>query len=142
MVYTEDRPDGGVGCAAWNLFRSHDSNKIREFLTKKYVALLLPPSLGHPGPCMSDSDPRLTLGRFGAKQKFEDPIHSQLFYLDSKLRAELFRDFGVASVRIYQYVGQAVFIPAGCSHQVCNVSPAFPCDLFIVRSLSSCFHIC
>lgn len=41
------------------------------------------------------------------------PIHSQQFFLDSKLRAELFQKKGVKSWRIHQRAGQAVFIPAG-----------------------------
>ncbi|WWC85206.1 uncharacterized protein L201_000065 [Kwoniella dendrophila CBS 6074] len=86
--------NGDIGCAVWDLFRSEDSDLIRQFLIEK----------------------------FGSTYIFTDPIHSQLFYLDSNLRKELFETKNVKSWRIYQYPGQAVFIPAGCAHQVCNLS--------------------
>ncbi|WWD15646.1 hypothetical protein CI109_100068 [Kwoniella shandongensis] len=82
------------GCAVWDLFRAEDSDLIREFLKEK----------------------------FDQTHKFTDPIHSQLFYLDAALRKELWEKKGVVSWRVYQYPGQAVFIPAGCAHQVCNLA--------------------
>ncbi|KAG8766760.1 hypothetical protein FRC16_007579, partial [Serendipita sp. 398] len=51
-----------------------------------------------------------------------DPIHSQHFYLTPPLRKKLFDKYGVKSWRIYQKPGDAVFIPAGCAHQVCNLA--------------------
>jgi [histone H3]-dimethyl-L-lysine9 demethylase len=83
-------PDGKPGTAAWDLFRAEDSDKIRQFLKRKFK---------------------------GAFQ--HDPIHSQLFYLDTTLRQELYTEYGVKSFRVYQKPGEAVFIPAGCAHQVC-----------------------
>ncbi|KAG7096549.1 hypothetical protein E1B28_003972 [Marasmius oreades] len=81
------------GCAAWDLFRAEDANKLRSFLKRKF-----------PG--------QLAL----------DPIHSQQVYLDRNLRQQLFDEEGVMSYRIYQRPGEAVFIPAGVAHQVCNLS--------------------
>lgn len=93
MLYAADTPDGRPGCAAWDLFQAEDSSKVRKFLRKKF------------------------------KGQFQhDPIHSQQFYLDSTLRQELFKEYGVKSHRIYQRPGEAVFIPAGCAHQVCNLA--------------------
>src|SRR5271154_3890317 len=89
MTFASPAPDGSPGTAAWDLFRADDSDKIRKFLRKKFQ---------------------------GAFQ--HDPIHSQQFYLDVRLRRELLDDFGVKSHRIYQRPGEAVFIPAGCAHQV------------------------
>ncbi|KAL7412661.1 hypothetical protein BDY24DRAFT_416039 [Mrakia frigida] len=95
MVYAEKSSDGRAGCAAWDIYRSQDSDKIRSFLKNK----------------------------FSQELEFEvDPIHSQRFYLDAELKAELFKNYGVRSFRIYQYVSHAVFIPAGCAHQVCNLA--------------------
>jgi hypothetical protein len=93
MLYASKRPDGTPGCAVWDLFRAEDADKIRAFLRGKFP------------------DAKMT-----------DPIHSQLFYLDSQLREELHAQYGVASFRVYQYPGQAVFVPAGCAHQVCNLA--------------------
>lgn len=94
MTYTAPTPDGKPGCAAWDLFRASDSPKLRQFLRRK----------------------------FKATNYQHDPIHSQQFYLDSQLRKELFDTFGVKSHRVYQKPGEAVFIPAGCAHQVCNLA--------------------
>lgn len=51
-----------------------------------------------------------------------DPIHSQIHYLDDRLRKALWDEYRVKSYRVYQRPGQAVFIPAGCAHQVCNLA--------------------
>ncbi|KDQ12709.1 hypothetical protein BOTBODRAFT_408594 [Botryobasidium botryosum FD-172 SS1] len=93
MLYAARRGDGTAGTAAWDIFRAEDAGKIRQFLKAKF-----PESNVH------------------------DPIHSQVFYLDSELRRQLYDEYGVASWRIYQRPGEAVFIPAGCAHQVCNLA--------------------
>jgi len=93
MLYAARRGDGTVGTAAWDIFRAEDAGKIRQFLKAKF-----PDSNVH------------------------DPIHSQVYYLDSDLRRQLYDEYGVASWRIYQRPGEAVFIPAGCAHQVCNLA--------------------
>lgn len=90
MTFSTSTPDGNPGTAAWDLFRAEDSNKIRVFLKKKFRSNL----------------------------PLHDPIHSQQFYLDDEALAELWRDYDVKSFRIYQKPGEAVFIPAGCAHQV------------------------
>lgn len=89
MTYAASTITGEPGYAAWDLFRSQDSDKLRQFLRKRFK---------------------------GAFQN--DPIHAQQFYLDEQLRRELWETAGVKSFRIYQRPGQAVFIPAGCAHQV------------------------
>ncbi len=48
-------------------------------------------------------------------------IHSQAHFLDDDLLAEL-RARGIGPLRIRQRQGDAVLIPAGCPHQVRNVS--------------------
>ena len=47
-----------------------------------------------------------------------DPIHDQSWYLDEMLRARLWTEYGVRGYTILQCVGDAVFIPAGATHQV------------------------
>ncbi|KAJ6627360.1 hypothetical protein B0H10DRAFT_1779740 [Mycena sp. CBHHK59/15] len=94
MIYAAPDPDGQEGCAAWDLFRAQDSDKIRKFLREK----------------------------FKSKIKTQDPIHSQQVYLDDDLRRQLWQEYGVLSYRLYQRPGEAVFIPAGCAHQVRNLS--------------------
>jgi lysine-specific demethylase 3 len=47
-----------------------------------------------------------------------DPIHLQNCWLTDGNLKQL-SDNGILSRWISQYAGQAVFIPAGCAHQVC-----------------------
>jgi len=93
MLHAEPRPDGEPGVAAWDLYRAEDAEPLRRYLKKRFN---------------------------GALQ--HDPIHSQQVYLDDVLRKELWDEFGVKSHRVYQRPGEAVFIPAGCAHQVCNLA--------------------
>jgi len=51
-----------------------------------------------------------------------NPIHDQLFYLDDSLRKRLREQYGVRGWRFVQRHGDSVFIPAGCPHQVRNLS--------------------
>ncbi|KAL1749824.1 hypothetical protein FB107DRAFT_224897, partial [Schizophyllum commune] len=78
--------------AAWDIFRPEDSATIRDFMR-------------HSLHCTSS-----------------DPIHSQHYYLDDKLRSELFAESGVRPFHFRQLPGEAVIIPAGCAHQVSNLS--------------------
>jgi len=75
MLYASARTDSQPGCAVWDLFKAEDADTIRQFLKDK----------------------------FGGKVAFTDPIHSQVFYLDSELRKELEEKYGVVSFRVYQY---------------------------------------
>jgi len=94
MQFSSARPDGGEGGAVWDIFAAEDTPKIRSFLR--------------------------SLGK--KNQTAIDPIHSQTHYLDTKLMQQLFEVEGVTSYRIFQRPGQAVFIPAGCAHQVCWIT--------------------
>nr|GAT46123.1 clavaminate synthase-like protein [Mycena chlorophos] len=96
LTYAAPDPDGKPGCAAWDLFRAEDSDKLRAFLNAK----MTPAEIAQ---CM-------------------DPIHNQQFYINDNMRRELFVEYGVRSYRVYQQTGEAIFIPAGCAHQVRNLS--------------------
>ena len=98
MTYAGLDPDGNEGCAAWDLFRAEDSNKLREFLRKETTP--------------TKSEMALS----------PDPIHGQQIYLNDNMRRKLFEKYGVKSYRVYQKAGEAIFIPAGCAHQVCFVT--------------------
>ncbi|CDO74624.1 hypothetical protein BN946_scf184325.g11 [Trametes cinnabarina] len=114
MTYAALTPDGRPGCAAWDIFRAEDTQKLRKFLRKKFKG-----------------------------QYQHDPIHSQQFYLDTDLRQELHRDYGVFSHRIYQHPGEAVFIPAGCAHQVCNLADCIKvaCDFVSPENIGRCENL-
>jgi len=64
-----------------------------------------------------------------------DPIHDQTWYLDESLRQRLHDDHGVSGYTIVQFVGDAVFIPAGAPHQVnyCSLYVTVGWFLDIVR---------
>jgi [histone H3]-dimethyl-L-lysine9 demethylase len=47
-----------------------------------------------------------------------DPILSQAYYLTKPQLDELAKKYGIFPWRVYQNPGDAVFIPAGCAHQV------------------------
>jgi len=51
-----------------------------------------------------------------------NPIHDQLFYLDETLRRRLREQYNVRGWRVVQKHGDAIFIPAGCPHQVRNLT--------------------
>lgn len=112
MMHSELTPNGEEGGAMWDIFRVQDADAIRTFMKKEIQ-----------GSSLTD-----------------DPIHSQLFYLDPFLRKRLYDTFGVSSYRFYQKPGEAVFIPAGCAHQVCNLSDCIKvaCDFVSPDSVDRC----
>ncbi|CAE6511592.1 unnamed protein product [Rhizoctonia solani] len=113
MMYASESPDGSPGVAAWDIFRARDSDKIRSYLRRHF-------------------QDRAT--------EFRDPIHSQLFYLDSHHRKKLYDEEQVFSWRIYQRPGDAVFIPAGCAHQVCNLADCIKIaiDFVSIENIDRC----
>lgn len=116
MLYASKRKNGEEGFAAWNIFHADDANKIREFLREKHRDL--PPTF--------------------------DPIHSQHYFLDSHLRKELYEAKGVISWRVEQRPGEAVFIPAGCAHQVCVCFALLLADLpslYQVSNAADCIKV-
>lgn len=81
-----------TGTALWHIFKVTDVAKIRAYIRGT-------PKFRHPHE--------------------NDPIHSQRYYLGPSDLAELKAAHGVIPFTIHQAVGEAVFIPAGCPHQVC-----------------------
>jgi lysine-specific demethylase 3 len=110
MTYASATPDGKPGCAVWDLFRAQDAEELRNFLRRKFK---------------------------GTYQ--HDPIHSQQFYLDSQLRKELYDMHGIKSHRVYQRPGEAIFIPAGCAHQVRHL--ALYCSLILMHDFQCRYAI-
>ncbi|KAI1783926.1 hypothetical protein LXA43DRAFT_902649, partial [Ganoderma leucocontextum] len=83
--------DRDVPGALWHIYRAEDSDAIRTYLRTK-----------------------------GLYTVREDPIHARQTYLTSSMRLEL-RKLDVVAFEVHQKVGDAVFIPAGCAHQVSNL---------------------
>ena len=104
------------GVAAWDIFRAEDADKVRQFLREEKE---------------SDEEVR------------DDPIHTQRYFIDAPMRVKLWQRYGVRSWRIYQKTGEAVFIPAGCAHQVCNLSDCIKVAIDFVspENVARCFKL-
>ncbi|GEM11055.1 jumonji domain containing protein [Rhodotorula toruloides] len=78
-----------------------------------------------------------------AIKRFDDPIHTQKFFLDVDMRKQLYKSTGVKSFRIHQRPNQAVFIPAGCAHQVCNKADCIKVatDFVSVENVARCWKV-
>ncbi|OZJ05566.1 hypothetical protein BZG36_01716 [Bifiguratus adelaidae] len=72
-----------------------------------------------------------------------DAVHDQWVYMDAALREELYKETGIRGWRIYQNPGDAVFIPAGCAHQVCNYTSAIKCaiDFISPENVTRCYEL-
>lgn len=88
-------------------------------LTRSGHILVFP----HRAPAFTDEPFRSVVFKVGEEQGQEnppdhDPIHDQSWYLDQVLRRRLYDEYGVQGWSIVQFLGDAVFIPAGAPHQV------------------------
>ncbi|XP_065878665.1 uncharacterized protein [Euphorbia lathyris] len=88
------------GGAVWDIFRRQDVPKLIEYLKKhqnefRHISSLPVNSVMH-------------------------PIHDQTFYLNERHKRQLKEEFNVEPWTFDQHLGEAVFIPAGCPHQVRN----------------------
>ncbi|KAJ3284134.1 hypothetical protein HK104_010078 [Borealophlyctis nickersoniae] len=85
---------------------------------------------------------RVFLKKYAEEQNFayDEPVHDQRFYLNSTLRERLWREHGVRGWRVYQNPGDAVYVPAGCAHQVCNYRDAIKAAMDFVspESVEKC----
>lgn len=90
MVWT-DNIDGQPGYAIWHIFAPEDANTLRKFLRDD-----------------------LEINDVG------DPIHAQCVCLTPSLLERLYSSYQIRPHVIKQRQGEAIFIPAGCAHQVCT----------------------
>jgi hypothetical protein len=87
-IMVHSTPANGV--ALWHIFAVDDAEVLRTFIRD----------------------------HLGCSDSGGDPIHCQRFYLTPTHLAQLETLYGVWPFMIEQRVNQAMFIPAGCAHQV------------------------
>ncbi|KAG0780285.1 hypothetical protein G6F22_010169 [Rhizopus arrhizus] len=91
--------DPPAPAAIWHVFPSERLVELSDWLWKKHKAFL----------------------------KKWHPIHSQSLFLEEEQLVALAADTGIRPWVIHQNPGDAVFIPAGCPHQVRNCRGAIKC---------------
>ncbi|EPQ59939.1 hypothetical protein GLOTRDRAFT_30135, partial [Gloeophyllum trabeum ATCC 11539] len=89
MLFATPEDNGALGGAIWHIFPRSATPQLRRFLSET-----------------------LEKGSNG------DPIHNQQTYLTPSMLGRLRSDYGVSAYTIRQCPGEAIFIPAGCAHQV------------------------
>ncbi|TKY47316.1 Lysine-specific demethylase JMJ25 [Spatholobus suberectus] len=111
------------GGAVWDIFRRQDMHKLDEYLRKhcrEFRHL-----------CCSQVD------------EVFHPIHDQVFYLTSHHKRKLKEEFGIEPWTFIQNLGEAVFIPAGCPHQVRNLKSCIKVALDFVspENIQECIRL-
>ncbi|XP_048465111.1 probable JmjC domain-containing histone demethylation protein 2C [Rhincodon typus] len=82
--------------ALWHVFSAKDTHKIKEFLQKTHEEQ-------------------------GQESPDHDLICDQTCYLNKKLRRRLYEECGIRSWSIFQFLGDAVLIPAGALRQMQSI---------------------
>ncbi|XP_073296421.1 lysine-specific demethylase JMJ27-like isoform X2 [Primulina huaijiensis] len=98
MLENIEDVDGG---ALWDIFRRQDVPKLEEYVRKHYKEFRH--IYGNPLP------------------QIVHPIHDQTVYLTREHKRKLKEEYGIEPWTFIQKLGDAVFIPAGCPHQVRNL---------------------
>ncbi|KAL6550254.1 hypothetical protein OROMI_020742 [Orobanche minor] len=93
--------DDALSGALWDIFRQQDVPKLEEYLKRHFKEFRH--IYGNP------------------LLEVVHPIHDQTMYLTSEHKNRLKEEYGIEPWTFVQKLGDAVFIPAGCPHQVRNL---------------------
>ncbi|KAH9707281.1 lysine-specific demethylase jmj25 [Citrus sinensis] len=119
----ENEFESADGGAVWDIFRRQDISKLQDYLKKHFR------EFRHIHCC--------------PVQQVIHPIHDQVFYLSSEHKAKLKQEYGIEPWTFIQKLGEAVFVPAGCPHQVRNLKSCIKAALDFVspENVSQCVRL-
>ncbi|XP_022147262.1 lysine-specific demethylase JMJ25 isoform X2 [Momordica charantia] len=119
----DEKMEVAMGGAVWDIFRRQDVPKIAKYLEKhqkefRHMKNKPVNSLVH-------------------------PIHDQTIFFNAKHKKQLKEEFGVEPWTFEQFIGEAVFIPAGCPHQVRNRQSCIKVAMDFVspENVEECFQL-
>ncbi|CAH8358259.1 unnamed protein product [Eruca vesicaria subsp. sativa] len=111
------------GGAVWDIFRREDVPKLNEYLKRH----------------------KHEFRHFYNKpvESVSHPIHDQSMFLNESHKKQLKEEFDIEPWTFVQHLGEAVFIPAGCPHQVRNIQSCIKVALDFVapESLKECLRL-